>query len=70
MLGPPLLSSDIYSYAAEGDMVTKGHDPTSEGMFKLQFGEYISHVDPGVAQSRTAATRTGRCRWASPPARS
>ena len=46
MLGPPLLSSDIYSYAAEGDMVTKGHDPTSEGMFKLQFGEYISHVDP------------------------
>ena len=46
MLGPPLLSSDIYSYAAEGDMVTKGHDPTTEGMFKLQFGEYISHVDP------------------------
>ena len=46
MLGPPLLSSDLYSYAAEGDMITKGHDPTTEGMFKLQFGEYISHVDP------------------------
>jgi hypothetical protein len=46
MLGPPLLSSDIYSYAAEGDMITKGHDPTTEGMFKLQYGEYISHVDP------------------------
>jgi hypothetical protein len=46
MLGPPLLSSDIYSYAAEGDMVTKGHDPTSNGFFKLQYGEYISHTDP------------------------
>jgi hypothetical protein len=46
MLGPPLLSSDIYSYAAEGDMVTKGHDPTSQGMYKLWFGEYISHTDP------------------------
>jgi len=45
MLGPPLLSSDIYSYAAEGDMITKGHDPTTEGMFKLHYG-YISHVDP------------------------
>ena len=45
MLGPPLLSSDIYSYAAEGDMVTKGHDPTSQGMYMLQFGEYISHTD-------------------------
>ena len=46
ILGPPLLSSDIYSYAAEGDMVTKGHDPTSQGMYKLRFGEYISHTDP------------------------
>src|SRR5262245_22552377 len=46
MLGPPLLSSDIYSYAAEGDMVTKGHDPTSQGMYMLQFGEYVSHTDP------------------------
>ncbi|HEY2812009.1 MAG TPA: polyprenol phosphomannose-dependent alpha 1,6 mannosyltransferase MptB [Acidimicrobiales bacterium] len=46
MLGPPLLSSDIYSYAAEGEMVTQGHDPTSEGMFKLHYGDFVAHVDP------------------------
>jgi hypothetical protein len=45
MIGPPLLSSDVYSYAAEGDMITKGHDPTSEGMYKLRFGDFITHTD-------------------------
>ena len=50
LLGPPLLSSDIYSYAAEGAMVTKGLDPTSDdaGMYKLQLTEdtvYVHHVD-------------------------
>src|SRR5436190_329875 len=45
MLGPPLLSSDIYSYAGEGDMITQGQDPTSQGMYKLHYG-YIAHVDP------------------------
>ncbi len=46
LLGPPLLSSDIYSYAAQGEMVTKGFDPTSEGMYRLQTGDYVSRVDP------------------------
>lgn len=46
LLGPPLLSSDVYSYAAQGEMVTKGFDPTSEGMYRLQTGEYVSRVDP------------------------
>jgi len=45
MLGPPLLSSDVYSYAAEGAMVTQHHDPTSQDMAKLRFG-YLAHVDP------------------------
>ncbi|MEY2432895.1 MAG: alpha,6-mannosyltransferase, partial [Acidimicrobiaceae bacterium] len=34
LFGPPLLSSDIYSYAAEGAMVTQGLDATTDGMFK------------------------------------
>ncbi|MGI8662086.1 MAG: polyprenol phosphomannose-dependent alpha 1,6 mannosyltransferase MptB [Acidimicrobiales bacterium] len=46
LLGPPLLSSDVYSYAAQGEMVTKGLDPTSQGMFRLQTGEYVLRVDP------------------------
>jgi hypothetical protein len=56
MLGPPLLSSDIYSYAAEGAMVTQGLDPTGvsgdgkfNGMYKLQLTEdttYAHRVDP------------------------
>jgi hypothetical protein len=46
LLGPPLLSSDVYSYAAQGEMVTKGLDPTSQGMSRLQFGEYVLRVDP------------------------
>jgi len=45
MLGPPLLSSDVYSYVAEGDMVTKGLDPTSQDMSKLHFGS-LALVDP------------------------
>jgi hypothetical protein len=48
LLGPPLLSSDIYSYAAEGAMVTNNLDPTAEGMYKLQFTPdtgYAHHVD-------------------------
>ena len=50
MLGPPLLSSDIYSYAAEGAMVTQGLDPTKDavGMSQLQRTEdigYVHHVD-------------------------
>ena len=67
LLGPPLLSSDIYSYAAEGAMVTQRLDPTSDGMYKLLYGDYITRTDPvwrtpsggnpyGPVQMGTAAT--------------
>jgi hypothetical protein len=46
LLGPPLLSSDIYSYAAEGEMASRGIDPTSSGLSALHFGDYISRTDP------------------------
>jgi hypothetical protein len=49
LLGPPLLSSDIYSYAGEGDMVTQGLDPTSGGMYQLCCHgnpAFMAHVDP------------------------
>jgi hypothetical protein len=45
LLGPPLLSSDIYSYAAEGAMVTEGHDPTTEPMSNLRYGDYLARTD-------------------------
>ena len=45
MLGPPLLSSDVYSYAGEGDVIAHGHDPTTEGMNTALYG-FITHVDP------------------------
>ena len=46
LLGPPLLSSDIYSYAAEGAMVTQHLDPTVDGMYRLHYGDYIAATDP------------------------
>jgi Glycosyltransferase family 87 len=46
LFGPPLLSSDVYSYAAEGAMVTQGLDPTVDGMYKLRYGDYIARTDP------------------------
>jgi hypothetical protein len=46
LIGPPLLSSDIYSYAAQGEMVTRGLDPTSQGMHRLLSGDYVARVDP------------------------
>lgn len=46
LLGPPLLSSDIYSYAAEGEMASRGIDPTADAIVRLQYGDYISRTDP------------------------
>ena len=46
LLGPPLLSSDIYSYAAEGEMASRGIDPTNDAISKLHFGDYITRTDP------------------------
>src|SRR5436190_14122288 len=50
LLGPPLLSSDIYSYAAEGAMVTQHLDHTAQEMNQLYHRdltrEYIERTDP------------------------
>jgi len=46
LFGPPLLSSDIYSYAAEGEMASRGIDPTSSGLSALRYGDYIARTDP------------------------
>lgn len=45
LLGPPLLSSDVYSYGAQGEMLTRGLDPTRDDMAKLQYGDYLSLTD-------------------------
>jgi alpha-1,6-mannosyltransferase len=51
LLGPPLLSSDIYSYAAEGEMASRGIDPTADAIYRLQYGDYITRTDPLWRQS-------------------
>ena len=55
LLGPPLLSSDVYSYAAEGAMVTQHLDPTAQEMYKLYYRDltrdYVVHTDPVWRQS-------------------
>ena len=45
LLGPPLLSSDVYSYGAQGEMVTRGLDPTAVPMYKLLYGDYVAMTD-------------------------
>ena len=55
LLGPPLLSSDVYSYAAEGAMVTQHLDPTAQEMYRLYYRDftrdYVVHTDPVWRQS-------------------
>ena len=47
MLGPPLLSNDAYSYAAQGEMSAQGLDPTDVGPATgLGRGEFVRQVDP------------------------
>lgn len=46
LLGPPLLSSDVYSYGAQGEMVTQGFDPTQDPMYKVLYGDYLAMTDP------------------------
>lgn len=45
-LGPPLLSNDVYSYSAQGEMITRGIDPTAYGPVMLGRGEFLYPVDP------------------------
>lgn len=42
----PLLSNDSYSYAAQGEMLTRGIDPTAQGPYALSRGPYMAAVDP------------------------
>jgi hypothetical protein len=46
LLGPPLLSNDSYSYAAQGEMAARGIDPTASGPYALDRGQYLRAVDP------------------------
>ncbi len=46
LLGTPILSNDAYSYAAQGEMATRGIDPTAMGPYALHRGEFLNAVDP------------------------
>lgn len=45
-LGPPLLSRDVYSYVAQGELASRGMDPTSHGPIYLGRGAAMSAADP------------------------
>lgn len=71
LLGPPLLSYDVYSYAAQGELASQGIDPTSTGPSALGGGEFLRAVDPvwrrapapygptAIATSQAVVTATG-----------
>lgn len=46
LLGTPILSNDVYSYAAQGEMATRGVDPTAVGPYALSRGPFLNAVDP------------------------
>lgn len=46
LLGTPILSNDVYSYAAQGEMASRGIDPTSVGPYALSRGPFLNAVDP------------------------
>lgn len=46
LLGPPLLSNDVYSYAAQGQMASQGIDPTASGPIALGRGDWLTQADP------------------------
>ncbi len=46
LLGPPLLSHDVYSYASQGEMARRGIDPTAQGPNALKArGPWVRQVD-------------------------
>ena len=59
LLGPPMLSNDVYSYASQGEMASRGLDPTATG-------PYAAAAAGGCGRStRSGVTRrppTGRWR--------
>jgi len=46
LLGPPLLSHDVYSYASQGEMASRGIDPTTDGPYSMLRGRWVWEVDP------------------------
>jgi alpha-1,6-mannosyltransferase len=46
VVGPPLFSRDVYSYAAQGDMLTHGISPYHYGPAVLGSNAYVTPVDP------------------------
>jgi alpha-1,6-mannosyltransferase len=46
LVAPPLFSKDVYSYAAQGDMVSHHISPYEYGPNVLGAGQYVSNVDP------------------------
>jgi hypothetical protein len=46
VLGPPLLSSDVYSYAAQGELLARGLDPYAAGPAALGGSDVVNAVDP------------------------
>ncbi len=45
VLGPPLLSNDVYSYAAQGEIGSQGLDPTVVGPWALGGGRFWRAAD-------------------------
>jgi alpha-1,6-mannosyltransferase len=62
LLAPPLFSRDVYSYAAQGQLVSRGLNPYLHGPSVLGRGPFLTLVDPlwrhGTAQ-RGNACRAG-----------
>jgi hypothetical protein len=46
LLSAPLFSGDVYSYAAQGQMVTLGINPYAHGPNALRSGPFLNLVDP------------------------
>lgn len=46
MLGPPLLSNDVYSYVAQGEMASRGLDPGQAGPVELGRNDFTTGADP------------------------
>jgi hypothetical protein len=51
LAAPPLFSRDVYSYAAQGEMVTRGINPYIHGPTALGGGPFLRLVDPLWAHS-------------------
>lgn len=45
-LGPPLLSNDVYSYVAQGEMASRGLDPGQTGPVELGRNDFTTAADP------------------------